>query len=136
METITGEFPSGRHGIFQYWDTTNPNDPRIRQTPEITSILLDGEPVSYQMLWEDGDRFRVAKIGDPDSTLSWGTHVYEIRYTVPGVLDPGSTGENRRFARSRRRPQLDVGVLLERHRRLLEQRDPASARQGGRCPPT
>ena len=98
VETITGEFPSGRHGIFRYWDVANQNSPRVRQKPEITSILLDGEPAPYQMSWEDGERFRVAKIGDPDSTLSWGTHVYELRYRIPGVLDPGSTGENRPFA--------------------------------------
>ena len=73
---------------------------RDRQKPELTSILLDGEPAPYQLLWEDGDRFRVAKIGDPDSTLPYGTHVYELRYTIPGVLDPGSTGEVRRFAGS------------------------------------
>ena len=95
VETITGEFPSGRHGIFRYWDVANQNSPRVRQKPEINSILLDGEPAPYQMLWEDGERFRVAKIGSPDTTLSWGTHVYEIRYTIPGVLDPGSTGENK-----------------------------------------
>ena len=98
VETITGEFPSGRHGIFRYWDVANQNSPRVRQTPEITSILLDGEPAPYQLLWEDGERFRVAKIGDPDSTLSAGTHVYELRYAIPGVLDPGTTGENRQFA--------------------------------------
>ncbi|MDT5326269.1 MAG: hypothetical protein QOF25_3421, partial [Mycobacterium sp.] len=98
VETITGEFPSGRHGIFRYWDVANQNSPRVRQKPEITSILLDGEPVSYQMLWEDGERFRVAKIGDPDNTVWPGTHVYEVRYTIPGVLDPGSTGEHRQFA--------------------------------------
>ncbi len=44
------------------------------------------------MLWEGGQRFRVAKIGDPDQYLSSGTHVFEIRYTIDGVLDPGTTG--------------------------------------------
>ena len=104
VETITGEFPSGRHGIFRYWDVANQNSPRVRQKPEITSILLDGEPAPYQLLWEDGERFRVAKIGDPDSTLSAGTHVYELRYAVPGVLDPGTTGENRQFATTKGEP--------------------------------
>ena len=46
VETITGEFPCGRHGIFRYWDVANQNSPRVRQKPEITSILLDGEPVA------------------------------------------------------------------------------------------
>ena len=100
VETITAEFPGGRHGIFRYWDVTNQNNPRVRQKPEITSVLLDGDPVPYQMLWEDGERFRVAKIGDPDRTLSYGTHVFEIRYHIPGVLDPGDTGADRRFAES------------------------------------
>ena len=63
-------------------------------------MLLDGRPVPYQMLWEDGQRFRVAKIGDPDEYLTWGTHVFEIRYTIPGVLDPGSTGADKQFAES------------------------------------
>src|SRR5919204_7049846 len=55
VETITAEFPGGRHGIFRYWDVANQNSPRVRQKPEITAILLDGRPVSYQMLWEDGE---------------------------------------------------------------------------------
>ena len=84
-ETITAEFPSGRHGLFRYWDIANPNSPRVRQKPEITSILMDGNPIDYQTLSESGGRFRVAKIGDPDRYLDWGTHIFEIRYTVPGV---------------------------------------------------
>jgi Predicted membrane protein (DUF2207) len=100
VETITAEFPGTRHGIFRYWDVANANSPRVRQAPDITSIKLDGEPAPYQMLWEDGNRFRVAKIGDPDEFLSFGTHVFEIRYTIPGVLDPGSTGTDKQFAES------------------------------------
>ena len=98
VETITADFPSGRHGLFRYWDVANPNDPNIRQRPEVTSVLLDGRPARYEMLWEDGRRFRVAKIGDPDRTLSYGAHVFEIRYTIPGVLDPGTTGAGKQFA--------------------------------------
>ena len=40
----------------------------------------------------------MAKIGDPDRTLSYGAHVFEIRYTIPGVLDPGTTGAGKQFA--------------------------------------
>ena len=100
VETITAEFPSGRHGLFQWWDTSNQNHPYIRQVPDITSVKIDGAPAPYRMLWMDGKRFRVAKIGDPDEYLSYGTHVFEIRYTVPGVLDPGGTGGDKRFAKS------------------------------------
>ena len=126
VETITGEFPSGRHGIFQWWDIANQNNPGLRQKPEITSILLDGEPISYQMLWEGGERFRVAKIGDPDRTLSWGTHVFEIRYSIPGVLDPGTTGANKTFAAATGRTvRIAVGVLVGRRRQILEQQDRA-----------
>ena len=52
------------------------------------------------MLWEGAERFRVAKIGDPDQYLSAGTHVFEIRYTIDGVLDPGTTGADKTFADS------------------------------------
>ena len=100
VETITAEFPGGRHGIFRYWDVANPNSPYVRQEPEITSVMLDGEDAPYRMLWVDNGRFRVAKIGDPDEYLSFGTHVFEIRYTVPGVLEPGSSGADRKFAES------------------------------------
>src|SRR5262245_31187853 len=100
VETITGDFPSGRHGIFKYWPVDNQNDSGVRQAPEVTSILLDGQPVSYQMLWEGKDRFRVAKIGDPDRYLDYGSHVFEIRYTQDGVLDPGTTGAKKTFAAS------------------------------------
>ena len=100
VETITAEFPSGRHGLFKYWAVDNQNNPGVRQTPEVTSILLDGEWVPYQMLWEGAERFRVAKIGDPDQYLSAGTHVFEIRYTIDGVLDPGTTGADKTFADS------------------------------------
>ncbi|OBB48387.1 DUF2207 domain-containing protein, partial [Mycobacterium sp. 852002-51961_SCH5331710] len=111
VETITADFPTSRHGIFRYWDVTNPNSPRVRQVPDIKSILLDGDSVPYQMLWEGDERFLVAKIGDPDSYLSYGEHVYEIRYSVDGVLDPGTTGADRRFASSTGEP-ADTGSVF------------------------
>ena len=92
-ETITAEFPSGRHGLFRYWDIANLNSPQVRQQPEITSITDGRRPGRLRdAQWESGGRFRVAKIGDPDRYLDWGTHIFEIRYTIPGVLDPGGTG--------------------------------------------
>src|SRR4051794_30787901 len=98
VETITAEFPGGRHGLFRYWDVANQNSPRVRQKPEVKSILLDGAPAQYRMQWEGGERFLVAKIGDPNQYLGYGTHVFEIRYSVPGVLAPGAPGAGRTFA--------------------------------------
>ena len=83
-ETITTRFPSGRHGIFRYWDVANQNDSHIRQVPQVTEILLDDQPVPYKMLWQNQQRFLVAKIGDPDRYLDFGTHVFRIRYTIDG----------------------------------------------------
>ncbi|MGE2721597.1 DUF2207 domain-containing protein, partial [Mycolicibacterium celeriflavum] len=90
VETITATFPGDRHGLFRFWDVVNQNDVHVRQVPEIESISLDGKSVPYQMLWEEGRRFRVAKIGDPDRPLKYGRHVFEIRYSIDGVLGPGT----------------------------------------------
>ncbi len=111
VETITADFPEGRHGIFRYWDIANQNNPGVRQRPDIASILLDGQPAPYQMLWEDGERFRVAKIGDPNQYLPAGTHVFEMRYTIDGVLDPASTGADKTFAQSTGAPTTTGSVF-------------------------
>ncbi|WP_099251501.1 DUF2207 domain-containing protein, partial [Mycobacterium sp. shizuoka-1] len=99
-EIITGDFPSGRHGIFRYWDVANLNSPHVRQEPRITEILMDDRPIPYALQWQTGKRFRVAKIGDPNQYLDYGTHVFRIRYTIDGVLDPGNTGADKTFASS------------------------------------
>ena len=49
-ETITTEFPGGRHGIFRFWDVGNANNSHLRQVPKVDEISLDGEPVPYQLL--------------------------------------------------------------------------------------
>ena len=117
VETITGEFPSGRHGIFKYWEVDNQNNSGVRQTPEVTSILLDGEPVPYQMLWEGGERFRVAKIGDPDQHLSPGTA--RVRDPLHHRRRAGPRNHRRGQDDSPIRPATPNSpsvVLLERHR--------------------
>ena len=48
VETITADFPSGRHGLFRYWDVANANDPNIRQRPE-NRRFFDGTGVVIQM---------------------------------------------------------------------------------------
>src|ERR1700687_1630552 len=108
VETITAEFPGGRHGIFRYWDTANPNQPHVRQVPTDISVLMDDKSIPMELSWENDKRFRVAKIGDPARYIDPGTHIFQIRYTVPGALDPGGIGPDRRFASSPGNP--DAGT--------------------------
>lgn len=90
-ETLTTAFPPSRHGIFRFWDVTDAGDPGVRYLPENISVTLDGQSVPVELLWEDGERFRVARIGDPDRYVTAGTHVYVIRYTIDGVLAPADS---------------------------------------------
>ena len=109
-ETITTRFPSGRHGIFRYWDVANQNDSHIRQVPQVTEILLDDQPVPYKMLWQNQQRFLVAKIGDPDRYLDFGTHVFRIRYTIDGSVPSPTNGTLYSGPLSISRTTLDWGI--------------------------
>ena len=42
-ETITGDFPYGRHGIFRYWDLKDFGDEHVRLVPKDIEITRDGE---------------------------------------------------------------------------------------------
>ena len=111
---------------------TTPTCGRYPRSPRSCSTA---RPAPYQMLWEDGKRFRVAKIGDPDEYLSYGTHVFEIRYTMPGVLDPGDTGARQEIRRLHRRGRRRaVGVLLERRRRRRGTTGSSRSTSPSRCP--
>ena len=95
VETITVNFPgSGKHGIFRFWDRVDTNDEGARRVVEDVEVTLDGSDVDFEMLREDGGRFQVAKIGDPDRTVPTGLHTYESRYHIDGVLIEG-TGDAR-----------------------------------------
>ena len=91
-ETVTGRFPSGRHGIFRFWDLVDPSDPHVRYHPQVKSVTMDGKPVKVSYSWQDGDRFYVAKIGDPDVLVTPGSHAYTIAYAVPDAISPISAG--------------------------------------------
>ncbi|SKB03505.1 DUF2207 domain-containing protein [Aeromicrobium choanae] len=87
-ETITADFPWGRHGIFRYWDLADRADHTVRYRPRDVSIRLDGDSVEVDRSWEQGRRFRVARIGSADQYLSPGPHTYTISYRIDGVLAP------------------------------------------------
>jgi hypothetical protein len=97
-EALTVEFPNhGKHGIFQFWDIEDKNAPDARRIPHDVEVTMDGDSVPVEMLREAGGQYRVAKIGDPDSTVDPGTHVYEISYSMDGVLEPGTNGSRTQF---------------------------------------
>ncbi|MEI6624413.1 MAG: DUF2207 domain-containing protein, partial [Actinomycetes bacterium] len=96
-ETLVAEFPAGRHGIYRFFDTSDPNDPNLRRVPQITSVTRDGVGDPVEISWQAYDTIMVAKIGDPDAVVSPGKHTYVIAYTVPGVISPVSAGANKSF---------------------------------------
>jgi hypothetical protein len=93
-ETLTTEFPVGRHGIFRFWDLADPSDDHVRLEPRQIDVELDGRSVPVELLWQKGGRLRVAKIGDPDATVSPGTHTYTITYRIDGALSPTTAGND------------------------------------------
>ncbi|QKT05802.1 DUF2207 domain-containing protein [Gordonia sp. X0973] len=90
-ETLTTEFPYGRHGIFRYFDLADSSDPNVRYTPKNIKVTLDGHREPFTTLWEHGRRFFVAKIGSANQFVDSGTHVYTISYTIDGVLEAGNS---------------------------------------------
>lgn len=89
-QTLTVNFPGpGKHGIFEFWDIVDPNAPGSRRIPHDIEVTMDGGNVPVELSQQAGGKYRVARIGDPDSTVEPGEHVYEISYHVDGVLIPG-----------------------------------------------
>lgn len=92
-EKITVDFPvSGKHGIFRFFDVADQNYPATRRIPYDISVTRDGQPDELDISTESGRRYVVARIGDPDRTVSTGIHVYEIRYRIDGVVEEGVEG--------------------------------------------
>lgn len=111
-EQITADFPYYRHGIFRYWDVSDPSDPSARHVPTIREITVDGAAAEYETYWEDGDRFLVAKIGDPDVYLDAGEHTYTISYAIDGVISAPTAGSAGTYASSEGQEVTDPGSVL------------------------
>lgn len=91
-ETLTASFPDDRHGIFRFWDVRDPSDDHVRLIPYDITVTRDGHDEPTDLVWQQGRAFRVAKIGDPDRTLTPGEHVYVISYRIRDVLSPSTSG--------------------------------------------
>ncbi len=111
-ERITADFPSSRHGIFRYWDVWDPSDPGARHTPTVREITVDGAEAEFETSWEDGRRFLVARIGDPDVYLTPGEHTYTITYAVDGVISAPGAGAAGTYASSAGEDAGDPGSVL------------------------
>ena len=86
-ETLTVDFPYyGKHGIFRFWDKVDDNNPHARLIPEDVTVTRDGSPEPFELSDEDHGRFRVAKIGDANTTIDTGEHTYVLTYHIDGVL--------------------------------------------------
>jgi uncharacterized membrane protein YgcG len=91
VESLTTEFPLGRHGIFRYWDLADSSNPHVRYIPKDIAVTLDGHAEPFTLQWERGKRFRVAKIGSADRFVDPGTHIYTISYTIDGTIEPANS---------------------------------------------
>ncbi|TCI99913.1 DUF2207 domain-containing protein [Aeromicrobium sp. IC_218] len=87
-EELTARFPSGRHGIFRYFDLADPTDEGARLYPRDLEVERDGRPEPFDEHWESGQRFRVAQIGDANTFIAEGEHTYVLTYRVEGALVP------------------------------------------------
>jgi hypothetical protein len=96
VETLTVDFPVSRHGIFRFFDTRDPNDSHNRFLPEHVSITRDHLSEDFERLKESRGRYVTYKIGSADRTL-FGSHVYEISYTIPGALAKGHDNARTQF---------------------------------------
>lgn len=95
VETIVVEVTTvDRHGIFRFFDRADPNSPELRRQPRDLTVQQDGAAVPVDLSTREQGRFHVARIGDPDRTLSPGEHTYRIEYVVDDVLvdDPDGGG--------------------------------------------
>ena len=89
-ETLTASFPAGRHGIFRFFDTQTRAAPSARLAPAVTGATLDGAATPVSFSWENDNRYLVAKVGDPNTVLSPGSHVFVISYTIPNAIFPAT----------------------------------------------
>ncbi|GAA2052045.1 DUF2207 domain-containing protein [Williamsia deligens] len=90
-ETLDVDFPVSKHGIFRFFDVVDPSDHHVRLVPEDIAVTRDGRPDGLDVSTQSNGRYRVAKIGDADTTIS-GRHRYVIEYTIAGVLGRAENG--------------------------------------------
>lgn len=89
-ERLAVDMPSGKRGIFKFWDSHDPVDDSRRLSPKNIEVSRDGRPDLVSLSTEGGLRYQVARVGDPEVYLKRGPHDYEINYTIDDVLHDAS----------------------------------------------
>ncbi|MGV1004903.1 MAG: DUF2207 domain-containing protein [Candidatus Nanopelagicales bacterium] len=92
-ETIVGDLPEGRHGIFRYWDLADPSDPGVRYQPRDLRITRDGAAEPFTTSTARFGRFLVAKVGSADVYLPAGKHTYVLSYRLSSTISAPTAGK-------------------------------------------
>lgn len=91
-ETVTVDLEESRAGLERRFDLRDPGSDRAVREPRDVTVTRDGQAEEVRLDHEPG--VVVARLGDHDRALT-GEHVYELRWTVPGVLAPASDADER-----------------------------------------
>jgi uncharacterized membrane protein YgcG len=97
-ETLTVEFPDfDKHGIFRFFDRSDPSAPHARRVVHDVTVSMDGHAEQFDLSTAANGRYDVVKIGAPNLLVDRGTHTYVIGYHIDGVLEPGTNGSPTQF---------------------------------------
>lgn len=88
-ETLTLDGLFTKHGIFRFFDRSDPTAPSTRRTPYDVSVTRDGQDEPFEELKEQHRRFTNIKIGSASETLGLGEHTYVIKYSMHDAIQPG-----------------------------------------------
>lgn len=91
-ETVTVDLEEPRAGLERRFDLRDPASARGSREPRDVAVTRDGQAEEVRLHREAG--VVVARLGDHDRELT-GEHVYELRWSVPGVLAPSSETDER-----------------------------------------
>lgn len=94
-QTIDANFPTSRHGLYEFFDIDDRSDKGVRYEPTIESVTRDGLPDQWVGDWS-GNYYSL-KIGSEGTILPPGNYTYQIKYSIPGVISPVTAGGDTTF---------------------------------------
>jgi len=85
-ESISYYFPAAKHGIYRYIPYVYADEDNKQFYTEISSITVKMDSNKVDFSSEKSENALNIKIGDKNKTIT-GNHIYEIDYTVDGVIN-------------------------------------------------